>query len=523
MLANNRMKIIFQLLLSISIYMPLFTQANESAIADLYQLHCTECHGSDRLGGTGPALLPENLTRVRNKEATEIIQSGRPATQMPGFKDILSTENIQSLVELIYTPLNEVPTWDSDLINASHVIHFSAAQLGNTPVFDADPLNLFLVVETGDHHVSVLDGDRLEAIHRFKSRHALHGGPKFTSDGRFVFFASRDGWISKFDMYNLKTVAEIRAGINTRNLAVSSDSRYVIVGNYLPNTLIILNASDLSLLKIIQVESLGGQSSRVSAVYDARPRESFIVALKDLTEVWEIPYGKNAQPVYPGLVHDFRYKEAIPLEGPFPVRRIQLDDYLDDFFFDKKYDNVIGAARNSKNCQVVNLSAGRKIANIEVSGMPHLGSGIIWDYQGRKVMASPNLKDGEVSIIDMKTWGIVKRIKTLGPGFFIRSHENSEYAWVDVFFDPKKDVMHVINKSTLEIEKTLKPVPGKTSAHIEFTRDGKYALLSIMETDGSLIVYDAKSLEEVKRIPMNKPSGKYNVYNKITLSTGTSH
>jgi hypothetical protein len=41
--------------------------------------------------------------------------------------------------------------------------------------------------------------------------------------------------------------------------------------------------------------------------------------------------------------------------------------------------------------------------------------------------------------------------------------------------------------------------------------------------DGAIIVYDAKTLEEVKRIPMKKPSGKYNVYNKIHFSSGTSH
>ena len=42
--------------------------------------------------------------------------------------------------------------------------------------------------------------------------------------------------------------------------------------------------------------------------------------------------------------------------------------------------------------------------------------------------------------------------------------------------------------------------------------------------DGTqLIVFDAGSLKEVKRIPMKKPSGKYNVYNKITRSEGTSH
>lgn len=41
--------------------------------------------------------------------------------------------------------------------------------------------------------------------------------------------------------------------------------------------------------------------------------------------------------------------------------------------------------------------------------------------------------------------------------------------------------------------------------------------------DDALVVYDAKSLQEIKRIPMKKPSGKYNVYNKITHSAGTSH
>lgn len=496
--------------------------AEDNSAIQLYAQYCAVCHGVDRLGGTGPPLLPENLKRVNQKQAFDIIKTGRAATQMPGFEKSFTDDQIEALIDLIYTPLAAMPLWDKQQIQASRIQHPIKSK-SNTPRYRADPLNLFLVVETGDHHVTVLDGDRMQPIHRFKSRHALHGGPKYTSDGRYVFFASRDGWVSKFDMHSLETIVEVRVGINTRNIAVSSDGRYVIAGNYLPHTLVILNAVDLSLEKIIPVRNSSGQSSRVSAVYDARPRKSFIVALKDLPEVWEIPYDENAEPVYPGLVHDYRYQEAIPLAGPFPVRRIRLNDYLDDFFFDEDYQHLIGAARNGKNGQVVNLIAGRKIADIDLPGMPHLGSGIIWEYQGRKVMATPNLKKGEVTVIDMKTWKVIKRIQTLGPGFFMRSHENTEFAWVDVFFGPNNDVMHVINKNTLEIEKTLRPEPGKTSAHIEFTRDGKYALLSLWEIDGAVIVYDANELREIKRLPMKKPSGKYNVYNKITLSAGTSH
>jgi hypothetical protein len=475
----------------------------------------------------GPALLPENLGRLRRDRAKKVIADGLPASQMPGFAAELDAAQIQALVELIFSPPEAPPVWGEEEIRASHVIHRADLVEGDAgsvkPVYGADPLNLFLVVEAGDHHVTVLDGDGFEPIHRFKTRYALHGGPKFSSDGRFVYLASRDGWISKFDVYRLQIVAEVRAGINTRNAAVSADDRYVMVGNYLPHSLVLLDARDLSLIRVFPVTDDFGRSSRVSAVYTAPPRESFVVALKDLEQVWEISYAETPEPVYGGLVHDHRMAEGLAESGRFPVRRIQLDDYLDDFFFDQAYRHLIGTARNGKNGQVVSLIVGRKIAEIDLPGMPHLGSGITWPYRDTRVLATPNLEEGVVSIIDMQDWKTLRRLETLGPGFFMRGHERSPYAWVDVFFGPHKDAVHIIDKQTLQIVRTLRPVPGKTSAHVEFTRDGRYALLSIMEPDGFVIVYDGNTLEEVKRIPMNKPVGKYNVYNKTHYSAGTSH
>ena len=490
---------------------------------DLYSMHCASCHGMDRLGLMGPALLPQNLKRLKKDAATDVISNGRPATQMPGFADKLDNAQISLLRDYIYTEPETIPVWDRDKIAATHKIHVPSTDLPDKPLHDAELMNMFIVVELGDHHASILDGNSFEVIKRVKTHYALHGGPKYSPEGRFVYFASRDGWIAKFDMYSLQTVAEIRAGINTRNLAVSGDGRYVLVGNYLPHTLVILDASDLTLIRVIPVTDDKGNSSRVSAVYTAPPRKSFVAAPKDIAEVWEIPYNDEAEPIYPGLVHDYRLKEGIAIDGKFGVRRIKLDDYLDDFFFDQTYSLLIGAARNSKNGQVVHMDARRKIAEVDIDGLPHLGSGITWEYKGRKVLATPNLKKAEISIIDMQTWETIKRIKTLGPGFFMRSHENSQYAWAGVFFGPNRDAVHLIDKNTLEIARTLRPEPGKTAAHVEFDKDGRHALLSIWEQDGAVIVYDAKTLEEVKRLPMVKPSGKYNVYNKITRSAGTSH
>ena len=514
----------------------LIAVAGSAAAADvrmLYPEHCGACHGETRLGGVGPALLPENLERLRKPEALNVIRDGRVATQMPGFAEKLSSDELQQLADWIYTPVIPAPIWGEKEIRDSHVVDAAASRLPARPgpgLRGADPLNLFIVVETGDHHVSVLDGDRLERLHRFPSRYALHGGPKFSPDGRFVYFASRDGWITKFDLYNLVVVAEVRAGLNTRNAAVSGDGKWVLVANYLPHSLVLLDAVDLSLVRIIPTWNVAGdKTSRVSAVYDAAPRKSFVVALKDVPEAWELSYDPAAEPVAEGLVHDFQYKEGEFKPGMFHPRRTILTDYLDDFFFTQSYDEILGSSRSATKGQVILLDGRKKIAELDLPGMPHLGSGITWKWKdpagrSRTVMASPNLNAGLVTVIDLDTYETVKQIETLGPGFFLRSHENSRYAFTDSMMSKEnRNVLQVIDKQSLEVVAQISAAPGQTLAHVEFTRDGRYALASLWEMDGALLVIDTETLREVKRIPARKPVGKYNVWNKISRSEGTSH
>ena len=503
-------------------------QTTAPTAAALYTQHCAACHGEQRTGLMGPALLPESLERLRPAEALKVIAQGRPATQMPGFAGQLSATDIAALAAHIRTPVSPAPVWAEADIRASRTFNPAPAGEPAKPLWRADPMNLFVVVEGGDHHISLLDGDKFEVITRFASRFALHGGPKFTPDGRYVFFGSRDGWITKYDLWRLRVVAEVRAGLNMRNVAVSGDGKWVMAANYLPHSVVLFDA-DLNLQKTYAAATLDGkQTSRVSAVYDATPRNSFVVALKDIPELWEISYNPQAEPIYDGLVHDYKMGEAIAKPGFHGVRRTPLDEPLDDFFFDQSYRHVLGATRpktaeGSATAQVVNLDARRKIADLPIAGMPHLGSGITFAWNGSTVLASPNLKGGAIDVIDMKTWKPVTTIPTPGPGFFMRSHESSRFAWTDSMMSPTaKDTMTIIDKTTLQPVATVKE-PGRTLAHIEFTKDGRYALASVWEMDGALIVYDAATFKEVKRLPMSKPVGKYNVWNKITRSEGTSH
>lgn len=496
----------------------------EPDAAKLYADNCAECHGADRLGGLGPALLPENLGRMTGARAVSVVADGRAATQMPGFADRLGKDEIAALAAFIASPLPSVPTWGAGEIAASRIVHASAPKL-DRPRFAADPMNLFVVVEAGDHHATILDGDRFEPLTRFETRFALHGGPKFTQDGRYVFFMSRDGWVSKYDLWTLTMLAEVRAGINSRNIAISRDGQHIAVANYLPHTLVMLSTDDLAVEKIFDVKDRKGNSSRVSAVYQAPTRNSFIAALKDVPEIWEVATDPNAPPVYSGLVHSHEkgMVEALPSsQGLFALRRIETPEPLDDFFFDPPYRNLIGSAREGRAI-VVNLNTGRDIKTLDLPGLPHLGSGISWTWNGRAVMATPLLKAGKISVLDIQDWSPVKTIETPGPGFFMRSHENTPYAWTDSMMSAKKDTLSIIDKRTLELVRSVTPEPGKTAAHVEFDRYGRYALVSIWEDKGTLVVYDAATFAEVKRIPMSRPSGKYNVWNKITFSDGTSH
>nr|WP_316156119.1 cytochrome D1 domain-containing protein [Cupriavidus sp. BIC8F] len=474
--------------------------------AAVYSQHCAACHGADRLGAMGPALLPESLERLRASELDQVLHAGRAATQMPAFAGTPAEADLQALARWLRTAPTAMPQWNVEAIRASHIVHHAPGSLPARPVFSADPQNLFVVVEAGSHHMTVLDGDRLAPVHRFATRFALHGGPKFSRDGRYVYMASRDGWVSKYDLWNLAYVAEIRVGVNTRNVAVSDDGRWVLAGNTLPRTLVLLHAEDLSLARVIDVRGRDGEASRVSAVYDAAPRHSFIAALKDIAEVWEIPYADAAGTPLPALA----------------PRVVALDDVLDDFFFDQSYRHILGASRKGGG-QVIDLQQGRKVAALALGGMPHLGSGITWQRDGREVMASPDLGQGRVTVIDMQDWHTVATVPTNGPGFFLRSHENTPYAWADAMMSPKRDTLQVIDKQSLRVVGSVTPSPGRTAAHVEFTRDGRYALVSLMERDGAIVVYDAATLQEVKRLAMDKPIGKYNVFNKTTRSAGTSH
>lgn len=192
--------------------------------------HCAVCHGDDRLGSLGPALIPESLRRLKGDRLAAVIAQGRVSTQMPGFADQINDAELKELAAYLHRPLPGIPVWGGARI-AQTLAENPEYTAPDAPLHDADPLNIFVVVETGDHHISIVDGDRFEVLARLPTPMAVHGGPKFTPDGRFVFVMSRDGWVQKIDLWSMQEVARLRAGVNSRNFAISRDGKHLAVAN----------------------------------------------------------------------------------------------------------------------------------------------------------------------------------------------------------------------------------------------------------------------------------------------------
>lgn len=468
--------------------------------AKLFADHCATCHGERRLGGRGPALLPLSLEGIDRGEVVRTIRDGRTATQTAGFADRLTSEEIDALATFVLAEPMVAPTWTEADITASRETHVPPEASG--PTWAADPRDLAVVVEAGDHHVTVLDGGKSEAITRFASRYALIGEPRFTSDGRYAFFGSRDGWISKYDLWTLTTVAEVRTGLNLRNIALSADGQWVAAANRLPSTLTILSAADLAPAKIFDAADAGGTPSRISAVYRAPDRDSFVVALHDVPEIWEI--GSTGG-----------------IAAPFPLRRIATREPIDDFFFDEGQHHLLGTARGGDRGVVIGLDDGAEVATLALPGMPHPQAAVAFTRAGRRSIAVPHLEAALISVIDLETWAVVATIPTAGPGVFLRTHETLPRLWAGSAKGPAKDSTQIIDKESLRIIDTLTPEPGRTVGHVAFDRTGNRALVSITESDGALVVYDTATLKPVKRLAMKTPIGSFDVFDTIAAAPST--
>ncbi|MGB8360911.1 MAG: cytochrome D1 domain-containing protein [Acidimicrobiia bacterium] len=461
---------------------------------------CAGCHGTDRRGATGPALLPERLSQP-DEYYHEVIMNGKPGTVMPPWGEQLTDEDITTLVAFIHSDTGEgPPQWTFEDVQASHEILVAEADLPAEPTHDARIGNLMLVTEREAQGIAVIDGDTHELLGKVDASYRAHGYTFSPVDERWAYNMGRDGWVFKIDLYSLQPVAKVRIGLDSRALAISDDGKYLIAGNYVPTTAVILDAKTLEPLKVFEATAANPEGeiveSRVATILDTSPNlvgPYFLVALKEAGQVWRVDW---SQP-------------------DFPVTSVSnVGHILHDGFLSPDNRSFYLAAQTDDWIAVIDVESMTVADRIKTGATPHPGSGATWEADGVEYGATVHAGEGKVTVWDVATNEIVGTVETAGAGLFIRASEHSPYVWADAVFAEEPHAITVFEKSPpFEIVGVIDD--GMRTLHPEFTDDGKYVYVS--DWDANIVrVYDAASLDLVAEVPdIVTPTGIFNVGRRL--------
>ncbi|MFC2030551.1 cytochrome D1 domain-containing protein [Chloroflexota bacterium] len=465
------------------------------AVSAAFTDSCSGCHGPNREGATGPALIPGRLTS-NDDFYFDIVKNGRPGTVMPAWGPTgMTDEEIWSLVGFMRSePSAEAIQWEMDQIAATREVLVAEATLPETPIHDGNLDNLMLVTEREARSIAVFDGDTHRLLAHIPASYRAHGYAFDPTSDRWAYNVGRDGWLFKIDLYTLQAVSRVRVGLDSRGLAISDDGQHLIVGNYIPNSAVILDAKTLEPQKVIVTEGNNPQgefvSSRVCITSDVSPEKVgpyFILALKEAGQMWRIDYSRP----------------------DFPIDKVEgVGNILHDGFLSPDNRSFYIASQNDNWMAVIDVENWKLVAKIPTGDTPHPGSGAAWEANGKTYGATVHAGEGKITVWDLADNQIVADIATSGPGLFIRSHHDNPNVWADTLFGDPPNRIYVFDGQSFELVHVVEE--GLQTLHPEFTDDGRFVYIS--DWQGNTVrVYNADTFEKIAEIgDITTPTGIFN-------------
>lgn len=493
---------------------PTLSEAEFEKAKTLYFQRCAGCHGVLRKGATGKNLEPQNTLKKGQERLEKIITWGTEGG-MNNFDDIFSKDEIRMVSTYIQMEPPIPPEMSLQMMKDATKQFIALKDYPKKPLHGLNWENFFVVIERDAGKAAIIDGDTKKIVAHLDTGYAVHvikGLEHHNTDhpkdavGRFWYTIGRDGKVNKIDLWQTPDkmlVAETKMAYDARDIAVSGDGKYVIAGGYWPPHFVIMDAETLEPLKVISTRGVNVDGeyineSRVAAIYTTPNEPTFMVAAKELGQMWQVDYSD---------INNLR------------IDQIDSAKFLHDGFFDPtgRYFQI---AANASNKMVVIDTKERKLEKmIDVDKLPHPGPGANWvDGKCGPVGGTTHLGVGLVSVWGndpighpKQAWKLCYEVETDGAGAFIRTHENSQYVWADQLKHPEAEVqqsVQVFDKKTHEIVKTIRVTEekGKVALHMEFNKGGTEVWVSVWNrTDnknptGEIVIYDAKTLKEIKRI-----------------------
>lgn len=179
----------------------------------------------------------------------------------------------------------------------------------------------------------------------------------------------------------------------------------------------------------------GSSPSAVASVHDNPARRSFLAAFTTLPELWEISYDPAAEPIYDGLVHDWRLGEALPRSGFLGARRTPLEAPLAVLAIAGQGRLVMGlSAGVPPSLDVIHLDVRRRIARTPLAGTPTPQTTALFSREGRELLVV-GTGAGGVQVLDPVA-GRVLGTLPLGPVLAVRSDPQAPHVAITTAAGP---------------------------------------------------------------------------------------
>nr|WP_315467605.1 hypothetical protein [uncultured Undibacterium sp.] len=197
---------------------------------------------------------------------------------------------------------------------------------------------------------------------------------------------------------------------------VSENGRYALSIDQINHRVQAIDLHSNTVVRQLKLQNKEETLATITALYTNTKRQSFILVLNDIAELWELSHNPKAEPVYQGWVHDYQMGEGIVDTQLFAPRKTPLELALDCFTFDASGNYAAGADQYGK-MQIINLDIRRKIAELQFvhpvypceSAIENTGTTSILHLK-MKMSGQANTEPAvQIILIDMKTGQRVNR------------------------------------------------------------------------------------------------------------------
>jgi len=486
--------------------------------ADTYFRQCAGCHGALRVGATGPPLEPEVMQQRGTTVLEAIVNNGMPGGMPPwGKAGFLSPEEVNVMARFLQMEPPEPPGLSIEEITETWDLKVPVADRPTEPQTTRNWQDYMGVILRDAGKVAIFDGPTKERIALLDTGYAVHI-LRSSKTGRYFYAIGRDGKVTLIDLWyeTPRVVAEVKGCIDARSVEGSKyegfEDKYIIEGCFWPMQYVIFDGLTLEPKTVVDVpqESIEGgtlDEVRIAAIAASDADPVWVVALKESGYVAIVDYSKEGFPI---------------------TKMIEAQRFLHDGGFDRT-GRYFSIAANMKNqMAVIDVEEQERVALIDTGIKPHPGRGANWkDPEFGWVMAATHMGEGKLTVYGADpennpehAWKVVREIELPSAGtLFLKTHRNSPWVWTDATLATNEEDSRricVYSKAEAKLHKCWKATTDGRGVHFEYNKAGTQVWVSNWTRKGELIIYDDKSLKEIKRIRepwLVTPTGKFNVFN----------